>query len=203
MLVHLLQKEEDSKAAVRKSESEVRSILMERTNEERKVELQVDLFDTLRNEQAHQLRLELERVAEEERYRCKEVELDYLAPFLEQIHLVDNSQQLTREQAFALREECLQDFKQRLINKANIIQTRFEERTEALQRKQQWYNLNQAHLSREDEQDYLNYCQDATFELTTLEGMLAQHKQAAPQRFMALERKLRSDPRLSEFLQVG
>ncbi|KAA0193233.1 Coiled-coil domain-containing protein lobo [Fasciolopsis buskii] len=201
MLVELMRQEELSKQAVRKSEAEVRSILLERTSEDLKVTLEVDLFDRLRNLEAHNLRLELEKAAEEERSRCKEVDLDYLAPFLAQIDIVDGH--LTREQAFALREECLQDFKQRLINKANIIQTRFERETEKLQKKQQWYQLNQISLSKEDEQEYLQYCNDAAFRITTLESMLAKHKQTAPQKYMALEKRLRSDPRLSEFLQTG
>ncbi|CAL8075052.1 unnamed protein product [Calicophoron daubneyi] len=201
MLISLLEQEENSKQAVRKSEAEVRAILAERSTEDLKVELEIDLFDTLRNEQAHTLRLELEKAAEAERTRRKEADLDYLAPFLAQLEIVGD--RLTREQAFALREECLQDFKQRLINRANIIQARFERETDNLQKKQQWYQLNQISLSKDDEQDYIQYCNDATFRITTLESMLAKHKQTAPQKYMALERKLRSDPRLSDLLQAG
>ncbi|THD22374.1 Coiled-coil domain-containing protein lobo [Fasciola hepatica] len=201
MLVNLMEEEELSKQAVRKSEAEVRSILLERTSEDLKVNLEVDLFDTLRNQRAHDLRLELEKAAEEERSRCKEVDLDYLAPFLAQVDIIDGH--LSREQVFALREECLQDFKQRLINKANIIQARFERETEKLQKKQQWYQLNQISMSKEDEQEYLQYCNDAAFRITTLEAMLSRHKQTAPQKYMALEKRLRSDPRLNEFLHTG
>ncbi|KAA3679423.1 uncharacterized protein DEA37_0012095 [Paragonimus westermani] len=201
MLLYLLEQEEVSKQAVRKSEAEVRMILTERAQEELHVNLEVDLFDTLRNHEAHQLRLDLERAAEEERTRCKEVELDYLAPFLAQIEVTGGK--LTREQAFGLREECLQDFKQRLITKANIIQARFERETDNLQKKQQWYQLNQINLTKDDEQEYLQFCNNATFRITTLETMLAKHKETAPQRYMDLEKKLRSDPRLSEFLQVA
>ncbi|KAF5395666.1 Dynein regulatory complex subunit 7 [Paragonimus heterotremus] len=201
MLLYLLEQEEVSKQAVRKSEAEVRAILAERAEEDLRVNLEVDLFDTLRNQEAHQLRLDLERAAEEERTRCKEVELDYLAPFLAQIEVIGGK--LTREQAFGLREECLQDFKQRLITKANIIQARFERETDKLQKKQQWYQLNQINLTKDDEQEYLQFCNDATFRITTLETMLAKHKETAPQRYMDLEKKLRSDPRLSEFLQAG
>ncbi|KER29072.1 putative flagellar protein FliS [Opisthorchis viverrini] len=201
MLMHLLHEEEVSKAAVRKSEAEVRLILSERMAEENKIQLDIDLFDTLRNVEAHELRLQLEKEAEDELTKCKEVELDYLAPFLSQLEINDGK--LTREQAFALREECLQDFKQRLINKANIIQGRFERETEKLQKKQQWYQLNQIHMTKDDEQQYLQFCNDATFRITTLEAMLMKHKQTAPQRYMALEKKLRSDPRLIEYLQVG
>lgn len=52
-----------------------------------------------------------------------EAQLDYLAPFLAQL---PPGEKLTRWQAVRLKEECLNDFKQRLIDKANLIQARFE-----------------------------------------------------------------------------
>ena len=55
--------------------------------------------------------------------RKREMELDYLAPFLARI---GNPDKLTRNDASKVREECLGDLKQRLIDKANLIQARFE-----------------------------------------------------------------------------
>ena len=52
-----------------------------------------------------------------------EAQLDYLAPFLAQL---PPGEKLTRWQAVRLKDECLSDFKQRLIDKANLIQARFE-----------------------------------------------------------------------------
>lgn len=52
-----------------------------------------------------------------------EAQLDYLAPFLAQL---PPGEKLTRWQAVRLKDECLNDFKQRLIDKANLIQARFE-----------------------------------------------------------------------------
>ena len=51
------------------------------------------------------------------------MELDYLAPFLAQI---GDPERISRPQAFTLKEDCLADLKQRLIDKANLIQARFE-----------------------------------------------------------------------------
>lgn len=51
------------------------------------------------------------------------MELDYLAPFLAQI---GDPEKLTRQEAMKLKEDCLSDLKQRLIDKANLIQSRFE-----------------------------------------------------------------------------
>ena len=52
-----------------------------------------------------------------------ELELDYLAPFLAQI---GDPPHISKQQAYKLKEECLQDLKHRLIDKANLIQARFE-----------------------------------------------------------------------------
>ena len=55
--------------------------------------------------------------------RKQEMEIDYLAPFLAQI---GDPEKINRQQAFKLKEDCLADLKQRLIDKANLIQARFE-----------------------------------------------------------------------------
>ena len=64
-----------------------------------------------------------ERLQEEEKKRREDMEIDYLAPFLAQIGDPDK---INRQQAFKLKEDCLADLKQRLIDKANLIQARFE-----------------------------------------------------------------------------
>lgn len=64
-----------------------------------------------------------ERVLHEEHLWQVETQLDYLAPFLAQL---PPGEKLTRWQAVRLKDECLSDFKQRLIDKANLIQERFE-----------------------------------------------------------------------------
>lgn len=55
--------------------------------------------------------------------RRQEMELDYLAPFLAQI---GDPEKINRAQAYRLKEDCLVDLKRRLIDKANLIQARFE-----------------------------------------------------------------------------
>jgi len=64
-----------------------------------------------------------ERQLLEEKMRREEMEVDFLAPFLAQM---GDPEKLTKEQAFTLKDQCLADLKQRLIDKANLIQARFE-----------------------------------------------------------------------------
>ena len=53
----------------------------------------------------------------------KEKEKDYLAPFLMKLN---NPERLTREQAASVRFECLESLRRRLVNQAELIQTKFE-----------------------------------------------------------------------------
>ena len=64
-----------------------------------------------------------ERQQLEEKMRKQEMEIDYLAPFLAQI---GDPEKITRQQANKLKDDCLTDLKERLIDKANLIQARFE-----------------------------------------------------------------------------
>lgn len=59
----------------------------------------------------------------EAKMRKQEVEIDYLAPFLAQM---GDPEKITRAEAIKLKEDCLADLKRRLIDKANLIQSRFE-----------------------------------------------------------------------------
>ena len=41
--------------------------------------------------------------------------------------------------------------------------------TQELQKKQAWYQQNQVSMSKDDEEDYLNYCSEAMFRIHILE----------------------------------
>ncbi|KAK3597164.1 hypothetical protein CHS0354_038091 [Potamilus streckersoni] len=196
MLLELLKAEDKCREQVRESEMEVVEILKDRTREESASELDISVYDTERNEKAKKHRRELERRQLEEKMRKQEMEVDYLAPFLAQL---GEPEKLTRQQAYQLREDCLGDLKQRLIDKANLIQARFEKETQELQKKQAWYQQNQVSMQKNDEEEYLNYCSEAMFRIHILELRLNRHKENAPHKYMMLEQTLRQDPRLAEF----
>ncbi|KAK7103521.1 dynein regulatory complex subunit 7-like [Littorina saxatilis] len=196
LLLLLLRQEEKAREQVRESEEEVRELLAEREKEETASELEISVYDTERNEKSRQHRKEVEQQLLEEEMRKEEMEIDYLAPFLAQMGDPDK---ISRQQAYKLKEDCLADLKQRLIDKANLIQARFEKETTELQKKQAWYQQNQVSMSKDDEEDYLNYCSEAMFRIHILELRLNRHKEIAPHKYMALEQRLRNDPRLVEY----
>ncbi|XP_046889466.1 dynein regulatory complex subunit 7 [Hypomesus transpacificus] len=196
-LMHMMKEEIKVAKRIKDSEKEMRAILQLRQQEESSIELNISIYNTARNEKARCHREELERTAQEERLRREEKELDCLAPFLAQLGDPDK---LTKHTAVLLRNNCLADLKQRLIDMANLIQARFERETQELQQKQLWYQKNQLSMTKEDEDEYLAYCSDAMFRIHILKLRLSRHKDKAPQKYLALDEKLRRDPRLSNYL---
>eukprot|EP00116_Pleurobrachia_bachei_P009653 sb/3469915/ len=196
-IVNLLSREERCVETVRASEQEVRDILECRTQEELTTEMSVSIYDTARNDTAKKRREELERKRKDDEARREEMELDYLAPFLARI---GDPSKMTAELAQQLRDDCLKDLKDRLVDMANLIQGRFEKETQQLQWKQNWYQQNQTTMTKEEEEQYVSYCSEAMFKIHILEERLNRHKELAPQKYVSLESKLMSDNRLAEFL---
>ncbi|KFQ81942.1 Coiled-coil domain-containing protein lobo, partial [Phaethon lepturus] len=194
LLQELTEEEKQLKQQVRQSEAEMLNILKIRENEEAAVKLSVSIYNTERNEKRRQ---QYEAMVEDELQGQEEQDLDYLAPFLIQVGQRDK---MTKGQALRIRDDCLTDFKHRLVNKANIIQARFEKAVEELQKKDRWFQENQNQLSAEEEDDFLAHCSETAFHIHILALRLNREKQTAPQKYLALEEKLRKDPRLAEHL---
>ncbi len=137
-------------------------------HEEAISELTVSVYDTERNDKARRYKLDLEKKIAEEKLRKQTFEADYLAPFLAEKGVFDVND-ITASVAVDLKERCLADLKQRLIDKANLIQKRFEMENSELQKKQHWYQANQINMSKDDEQEYVDYCAEAMFRIHMLE----------------------------------
>ncbi|XP_059681008.1 dynein regulatory complex subunit 7 [Gavia stellata] len=197
LLQELTEEEKQLKQQVWQSEAEVLNILKVRKNEETDVKLSVSIYNTERNEKRRQQYEAMKNTVEDELPGQEEQDLDYLAPFLIQI---GHREKMTKGQALRVRDDCLTDFKHRLIDKANIIQARFEKAVEELQKKDHWFQEHQNQLSAEEEDDFLARYSEITFHIHILALRLNREKQTAPQKYLALEEKLRKDPRLAEHL---
>ncbi|KAJ3328293.1 hypothetical protein HDU76_010208 [Blyttiomyces sp. JEL0837] len=191
-LCELLRSEQACLQAVKAAEREVKEILQARILEEKDVALVVSVYDTIRNNTRLPSEEEKENHKGEEE-EAKASDLDYLSPFL--VNYV-NPSALVREEALQVKEACLKSLKERLIEKANIIQSRLEEVTQEYQRRQLAYSRNADSMTVEETDEYVRFCNDALFKIHILEMRLAKHKEAAPERYIELDAKLRSDPRL-------
>ncbi|NXF50105.1 DRC7 protein, partial [Oceanites oceanicus] len=197
LLQDLTEEEKQLKKQVQQSEAEVLNILKIRENEETAIKLSVSIYNTERNEKRRQQYEAMKHTKEDELPGQEEQDLDYLAPFLTQI---GHREKMTKGQALRIRDDCLADFKRHLIDKANIIQARFEKAVEELQKKDQWFQENQNRLSAEEEDNFLARYSETTFHIHILALRLNREKQTAPQKYLALEEKLHKDPRLAEHL---
>ncbi|XP_065589395.1 dynein regulatory complex subunit 7 [Cyrtonyx montezumae] len=193
----LTEEEKQLKQQVQQSQAEVLKILEIHENEGADIKLPVSIYDTERNEKIRQEFEAMMNAKRDEFPEQKEQDSDYLAPFLIQI---GSPEKITRKQALRLRDNCLSDFKDRIVSKANIIQAHFEKEVEELQKKNQQFQENQNQLSEKEEADFLADCSETMFRIHILALRLDREKQTAPQKYLALEEKLHKDPRLAEHL---
>jgi hypothetical protein len=125
-------------------------------------------------------------------------ERDYLKPYLPSQHASgDMSVQLQKDDAIHVKDECLKALKDRLIERANIIQSRLDAENAILARKQAAFQRTRDHATPEAEEEYEEFCAEAWFRIQILEQRLARHEDQALQKFAELDTKLRNDPRLA------
>lgn len=88
----------------------------------------------------------------------------------------------------------------RLLERANIIQTRLNEETAALSKIQANFQRSQQ-SSDENVEEYERYCSEALFRIGILESRLASHEDSALKKYAAMDDKLSNDPRLLQALR--
>ncbi|KAJ3291052.1 hypothetical protein HDU79_002720 [Rhizoclosmatium sp. JEL0117] len=191
-LCNLMRSEQACIQAIKNSDREVSEILQARAAEEKDISLVISVYDTIRNNTKLVSEEEKENHKGEEE-ESKTADLDYLSPFLVNY---PNQHSLGRSEAVAVKDACLKSLKERLIEKANIIQGRLEEVTAEYQRRQLAYSRNADSMTVEETDEYVKFCNDSLFKIQILEKRLAKHKEAAPEKYIELDAKLKADSRL-------
>ncbi|KAG5176116.1 hypothetical protein JKP88DRAFT_171511 [Tribonema minus] len=121
-------------------------------------------------------------------------QMDYLTPFL--AHVADASA-ITREEAARARDACLRSLKDRLLERANIINTRLNEENSLLAKRQAAFQRNQRDNDGAAEEEFEHFCAEAMFRIQILEQRLVQHESTALTKYAELDAKLSADPRLA------
>ncbi|XP_054264910.1 dynein regulatory complex subunit 7-like [Macrosteles quadrilineatus] len=135
----------------------------------------------------------LEQLLKEQTVREVEAETDYLAVYLVQFGDSPLSLQHLRE----VRQYCLNDYRQLLVDRANKMQLKFDKVSEELQARHQWYDNLGMNASHDDEEAYVEEVRRIAFKLHTLELRLLRHKDLASARYQMLEDWLQRDPRMA------
>ncbi|KAJ3378839.1 hypothetical protein HDU84_007250 [Entophlyctis sp. JEL0112] len=175
-LCNLMRSEQACIQAIKNSDREVSEILQARFAEEKDISLNISVYDTIRNNTV----LKIANEEENENHKndeeeSKTTDLDYLSPFLINyiVEQKPNQQNLGRAESIAVKEACLKSLKERLIEKANIIQGRLEEVTAEYQRRQLAYSRNADSMTVEETDEYVKFCNDSLFKIQILEKRLA------------------------------
>mgnify|MGYP006261225717 CR=1 FL=1 len=99
-------------------------------------------------------------------------------------------------------ELCLKALKERLVERANIIQRRLEKENEALAKRQAAFQRSRDTTQGADE-EYEKFCVDAMFRIQILEQRLQKHEDTAMSKYEALIKRLQKDPRLASMRDGG
>ena len=95
-----------------------------------------------------------------------------------------------------LRKHAPAPVKERLLERANIIQRRLDDENSQLQKKQAAFQRSRDHVDGADE-EFEKFCSEAMFRVQILEQRLSRHEETALQKYADLDQRLRNDPRLS------
>nr|XP_020470660.1 dynein regulatory complex subunit 7 [Monopterus albus] len=196
MLGALMEDEEKVVLQIKVSKKEVRDIVACREQEEGDVQLLFSPWTTTGAVRVHKQRQDMERLAAEDQRWLQEKEKDILAPFMIRL----DCEIISAENAKQLHRDCLAEFKQRVVDHANLIQERLEKETQELQNKQLWYQKHQLNMTAREEREYQRYCSEKALEIHVTKTRLSMHKEAAPQKYRVLDQKLKRDPRLAPHL---
>ncbi|XP_044010419.1 dynein regulatory complex subunit 7-like [Aphidius gifuensis] len=193
MLEKLLDDEFRVINCVRNVETDVDEFLKLRQQEYFMPKLLISIFDTNRNDDTKAELFAKEEMARVQAQRQFEEQIDYLQPYLSKI---GNPKSLGKYQQLQIRQECLNDFKQTMVKRANDISQKItlsnQKYKELLD-----YRSQAQEISNEDEEKLTNEIDKITFDIHALEMRLKRHCNLSNQRYLKIQKSLDNDKRLS------
>lgn len=120
--------------------------------------------------------------------------MDYLSPFLQSVHY--NGTDLSKEDAHTVREMCLRNLKERLLERANIIQARLDRENGLLAKRQAAFQRSQREHDQGTDEEFERFCSETMFRIQILEQRLASHEETALQKYADMDQRLYNDTRL-------
>ncbi|OQR89593.1 hypothetical protein ACHHYP_06188 [Achlya hypogyna] len=191
--VEVFQMEKECYNAIRHVDIETQEILKYRKREEAAIVLETSIFDVEEDESKAD-------AAEEQRKQGKEtkLEMDYLSPFLQAVgQHAGRGYPLTKDEAHTVRDLCLKNLKERLLERANIIQTRLDKENSALAKKQAAFQRSQREHDQGTDEEFERFCSETMFRIQILEQRLTRHEETALQKYAELDQRLHNDSRLA------
>ncbi|CAM9372592.1 unnamed protein product [Chrysoparadoxa australica] len=193
--VVLMEKECFSKG--RNTHVEMMGLRRNRYEEEQSVVLSRPIYETAKEQRA-EMETATEAADEEEKEQDSN-QVKYLTPFLQHVPDVKN---ITKEHAQRARDACLKALKDRLLERANIINTRLNEENSALAKKQAAFQRNHRDNDATAEEEFEKFCSEGMFRIQILEQRLVQHEEKALKKYADMDSCLAADPRLAALYQT-
>ncbi|KAH9491914.1 Dynein regulatory complex subunit 7 [Bulinus truncatus] len=177
---------------------QIRHILKVRNREEEKLELIRTYVQADKDHALREVRLKLKAQAKAARFLAKQDILrDYLEPFM---HRVGLDEITNKKQAVRVKDDCLRDLKETLINQSNMIKEQFMKETKIIENSQKIYHEQFTSLSSADIEEYKSYLLQHMFTAHILEQRLMNLKEYAPAKYQELYDRMLKDKRLEPFL---
>jgi len=192
-LQRVINAEKDCYQAVRHQELEKDELLKMRKTEEANIVIERSIFETAAENAKEDKRQE---ARQEEAEDTDVRKVDYLTPFLQN---VADIKKINRGEAEKARVACLGALKERLLERANIIQTRLDEETNLLAKKQAAFQRSQRDHDQGGDEEFEQFCSETMFRIQILEQRLQRHEETALQKFAEMDNKLAKDPRLGVY----
>lgn len=163
-------------------QKEMHKLLEDRMKELWANDMDVWIFDTKRNPQVIRGRREQEQLAKRKEESVMDLELDFLAPYLERYPDMNS---LSKSQAIEVRDECLGHIRSGLLAKEEDLARQAESIKKELENKG---------LPPED-------MKSKKFLLNVTNNRLKRQKEKGYQFYASAEQKIKSDPRLNKFFK--
>lgn len=132
--------------------------------------------------------VEQQETSKAKRDEIRPQHLHYLTPFL--LHVKDDKN-ITTEEAIQIKNACLETCKERLCQRADIIQHRLNEESARLTTLQDDYQLNPV-KSESAKDDFIKTSSELTFRIKILEKRLHDHEESSVEKY-----KVRYSPKPS------
>lgn len=132
--------------------------------------------------------------------RLEKNKVDYLSPFLGQ-YPSHGTKPLTRRQAQQAKDECLATLKERLLERANIIQQHLDEETSKLHQRQSLFKRQAGSGAVEASEEFNKFSNQTLFRIDILNARRARHEELALRKYVEMDERLNNDPRLAALHQ--
>jgi hypothetical protein len=199
MVARLLSVEKDLRTQIKSSEEQMTTLLTKLEALDQNVKLEKSMYD-LAYEQS-KLDEQQKRDGQthdadaDEQERMEKNKVDYLTPFLS---AYPAGKALTRKQAQQVKEDCLAALKERLLERANIIQEHLEAEQAKLHQRQAMFKRQAGSGPTPQEVEEFNrFSQQCLFRIDILNARRARHEELALKKYVELDEKLNNDPRLA------